>query len=330
MAPTEGARMEGASMEVTSTKASLVANGGVEAESRLTVTLPRFEVETALAEDEAPELVLDVLRATGEEANPERHTISVGWDPADIKKLLQETPGDAITFAFERDELERLIESDTELHGMREKALVLSVAVIAAAGGASTAAAGYDELSPAQRGIATVAQHDELTNAQRGIETPVASSHDELTTQQRGIETPAPAVHDELTAAQRGIEAVTPAVHDELTAAQRGIEAVTPAVHDELTTAQRGIEAVTPAVHDELTLGQRGVPDNVVATPDEATLTQRGIETPAVSGRDTSAAVSDLPSLDPSTAAALGIAGGMGLLIVGAAFVARRRTPHPA
>lgn len=317
-------------MEVTSTKASLVANGGVEAESRLTVTLPRFEVETALAEDEAPELVLDVLRATGEEANPERHTISVGWDPADIKKLLQETPGDAITFAFERDELERLIESDTELHGMREKALVLSVAVIAAAGGASTAAAGYDELSPAQRGIATVAQHDELTNAQRGIETPTASQRDEMTAQQRGIEAVTPAVQDEKTLADRGIAPTVVNQPDEQTLAQRGISPTVTPANDEATLAERGIEPVVAAQRDELTLAQRGVTDDVVATPDEATLAQRGIETPAVSGRDTSAAASDLPSLDPSTAAALGIAGGMGLLIVGAAFVARRRTPHPA
>jgi hypothetical protein len=298
-------------MEVTSTKASLVADGDVGAESRLTVTLPRFEVESALAEDEAPELVLDVLRASGEGPDGERQSISVGWDPADIRKLLQETPGDAITFAFDRNELERLIDQDTELHGMREKALVLSVAVIAAAGGASVAAAGNDELGPQARGIATVAQHDEMTSSQRGIESPAPASQ-----------------KDEMTAQQRGIEAVTPAVHDEMTLADRGIEPTVVSQHDEMTLADRGIEPAVVSQHDEMTLAQRGIPDDVVATPDEATLAQRGIQTPAVSGVETAAA-SDSPTLDPSTAAALGIAGGMGLLIVGAAFVARRHRQEP-
>jgi hypothetical protein len=319
-------------MEVTSTKASLVANGDLEADSRLTVTLPRFEVEAALAEDEAPELVLDVLRASGEGPDGERQSISVGWDPADIRKLLQETPGDAITFAFDRNELERLIDQDTELHGMREKALVLSVAVIAAAGSASVATAGNDELGPQARGIATVVQHDEMTSGQRGIESAAPTSQrDEMTAQQRGIEAVTPAAHDELTLADRGIEPSVVNRPDEATLAQRGIDpAVTPAI-DEQTLAQRGIAPEAVNLPDEMTLAQRGIPDNVVATPDEATLAQRGIQTPAVSGVETAAA-SDAPTIDPSTAAALGIAGGMGLLIVGAAFVARRHReePHPA
>ena len=184
-------------MEVTSTKASLVANGDLEAD-RPTVTLPRFEVEAALAEDEAPELVLDVLRASGEGPDAERHSISVGWDPADIKKLLQETPGDAITFAFDKDALERLISDDTELHGLRDKALVLSVAVVAAAGSAGIAAAGNDEIGSTGRGITPTAQHDELTTGQRGIETVAPAQRDELTNQQRGIEAVTPAAHDEL------------------------------------------------------------------------------------------------------------------------------------
>jgi hypothetical protein len=317
-------------MEVTSTKASLVANGDVEAESRLTVTLPRLEVEAALAEDEAPELVLDVLRATGTGPDVERHTISVGWDPADIKRLLLETPGETITFAFERDELERLVSDDTELHGLREKALVLSVAVVAAAGGASVAAAGNDELGPAARGIATVAQHDEQTATQRGIESGTPSQRDEMTAQQRGIEAVTPAVNDEQTLADRGIQPSVVNRPDEQTLVQRGIDpAVTP-TRDEQTLVQRGITPDAASLPDEQTLAQRGIPDEFVATPDEASLAQRGIQTPAVSAPETAAA-SGGPTIDPSTAAALGLAGGMGLLIVGAAFVVRRqRSLHPA
>jgi hypothetical protein len=334
MAPTEGARKEGASMEVTSTKASLVANGDVEAESRLSVTLPRLEVEAALAEDEAPELVLDVLRATGEGPDVERHTISVGWDPADIKKLLLETPGETITFAFERDELERLVSDDTELHGLRDKALVLSVAVGVAAAGATSAVAGPADPTGPSTGraapAASASTHDELTPTQRGIESPVAFARDELTAEQRGIEAVTPAVNDEQTLADRGIQPSVVNRPDEQTLIQRGIDpAVTPA-NDEQSLVQRGITPDVANLPDEKTLAQRGIPDEFVAKPDEASLAQRGIQTPAVSAPETAAA-SDAPTIDPSTAAALGIAGGMGLLIVGAAFVARRqRAPHPA
>ena len=175
----------------------LVANGDLEADpaNRHTSAL---QWEAALAEDEAPELVLDVLRASGEGPDAERHSISVGWDPADIKKLLQETPGDAITFAFDKDALERLISDDTELHGLRDKALVLSVAVVAAAGGAGIAAAGNDEIGSTGRGITPTAQHDELTTGHGGIETVAPAQRDELTNQQRGIEAVTPAAHDEL------------------------------------------------------------------------------------------------------------------------------------
>jgi hypothetical protein len=297
MAPIEGARKEGASMEVTSTKAALVANGD-ETKSRLSVTLPRSEVEAALAEAEPPELILDVLRATGEESAAEKRKISVAWDPADIEQVLSGTPGDAITFAFERDELERLLADDMELHGLRDKALVLSVVVGVAAAGATSAVAGPSDQTGPPSGRAAPAAS--------------VSSHDEMTREQRGIETAAAAQRDELTSAQRGIESPIASARDELTAAQRGIE-----------------PTVVPA-RDELTAAQRGIPDSAVAKPDEASLADRGIQTPAVSTPEVAAA-SDSPTIDPSTAAALGIAGGMGLLIVGAAFVARRqRAVHPA
>jgi hypothetical protein len=334
MAPTEGARKEGASMEVTSTKAALVANGDVQAKSRLSVTLPRSEVEAALAEAEPPELILDVLRATGEERDAERHKISVKWDPADIEQLLEKTPGDGITFAFERDELEQLLSDDMELHGLRDKALVLSVAVGVAAAGATSAMAGPGDPTGPPTGraapAASVTAHDELTRGQRGIETVAPAQRDELTSQQRGIETVAPAQRDEQTLADRGIEPTVVSAPEEQTLAQRGIEPAVAATPDERTLVDRGIEPAVVPAPDEKTLAQRGIPDNIVAQPDEATLADRGIQTPAVSAPET-AAVSDSPTIDPSTAAALGIAGGMGLLILGAAFVARRqRAPRPA
>jgi hypothetical protein len=321
-------------MEVTSTKAALVANGDVDAASRLSVTLPRSEVEAAIAEPEPPELELDILRATGVEGEVERRKVSVQWDAADIKQLLERMPGDGITFAFERDELERLLSEDVELHGLRDKALVLSVVAGIAAGGASAAAAmpGDPTGPPAGRAApaASVTSHDEMTTEQRGIVTPAPSRADEKTLAERGIDPAVAKAHDELTATQRGIEQPVQPARDELTSVQRGIEQTVQPARDELTTTQRGIEQTVQPARDELTNLQRGIPDEFVATPDERTLVERGIQTPAVSTPEVASA-SDSPMIDPSTAAALGIAGGMGLLIAGAAFVARRqRPPQPA
>jgi hypothetical protein len=319
-------------MEVTSTKAALVVNGDVEAPSRLSVTLPRSEVEAALAEAERPELVLDVLRATGEEGEADRRKISVEWESADIEQLLRQTPGDAITFSFERDELERIMSGDVELHGLRDKALVLSVAVGVAAGGATSAMAmPNDPTGPTSRGapVASVS-HDEQTLQQRGIEAVAPSQRDEATLAERGIEPAAVSQRDEATLADRGIEPTVVSQPDEATLAQRGIEPSVVSRADEATLAQRGIDPTVVPRPDEATLAQRGIPDDFVAKPDERGLVERGIQTPAVSTPETASA-SDSPALDPSTAAALGIAGGIGLLIAGAAFVARRqRPPQPA
>jgi hypothetical protein len=339
-------------MEVTSTKAALVANGDVEAQSRLSVTLPRSEVEAALAEPEPPELILDVLRATGEERDAEQRKISVEWDPADIKLLLEKTPGEGITFSFDRDELDRLLSDDMELHGMRDKALVLSVAVGIAAAGTTSAMAGpgdptgpptgrtapvasvssHDELTPQQRGIETVApsQKDEAGSTARGIEPTVASAPDEAGLTARGIEPTVASAPDEAGLTARGIEPTVASAPDEAGLTARGIEPTVASAPDEAGLTGRGIEPTSVSRPDEATLAQRGIPDSVVGKPDEASLAQRGIQTPAVSTPEVAAA-SDAPTIDPSTAAALGIAGGMGLLIVGAAFVARRqRAMHPA
>ena len=97
------------------------------------------------------------------------------------------------------------------------------------------------------------------------------------------------------------------------------------AIHDEATAAARGVGQTIPGT-DEATLAARGI--ETPATHDEATLVGRGIETPAVVV-DSGSAI-EVPSLDSGTAAAIGGLAGAGLLIVGAAFVARRQRTTPA
>ena len=163
-------------------------------------------------------------------------------------------------------------------------------------------------------------------------------AHDEASTASALAAASGPAV-DEATPAQRGIGQTVPG-NDEATLMARGVDpaiATAMASHGEAATASE--LASLAGIHDETTLAARGV-DQIVPGADEATLTARGIHTPAVHDEGTlvtrgiespavpadSGTSLELPAVDPGTAAAIGGLAGAGLVIVGAAFVARRRT----
>ena len=96
-------------METTSTRAMLVERRELGAEfAAITATIPRSEIEAALSSDIPAELFLDVKRLSGETSAEER-TLSVAWERADLERLLNEARGDAITFSFAHDELERAL-----------------------------------------------------------------------------------------------------------------------------------------------------------------------------------------------------------------------------
>jgi hypothetical protein len=336
-------------MEMTSTKAELVHIRDFP--ESVTATIPRADFEAALGLEEPAELFLEVRGLEGD-AKGESRDVSVTWTKEDLEQLLAETTGPAITLAFDQDELQSILaEPEVDAHGFREKALILTVAAAAAAGsGASVAAAAHNDAGPGSaitpsylavhdeagltaRGISAtplVASHDEAGLAARGIQT--SATHDEATLAARGIDAGSlAATHDEATLAARGIEAGSlPATHDEASLAARGIQ--TSAAHDEATLAARGIEpGSVPATNDEATLAARGIdPGHLAASHDEATLTARGI-TPADTGGDGGITI-DVPTIDATTAAAVGAGvAGLGLLITAAGFAARRqRTAHPA
>jgi hypothetical protein len=171
------------------------------------------------------------------------------------------------------------------------------------AGNVATPAA-HDEASTASELAAPAAIHDEAGAAARGVGQTIPGA-DEAGLTARGLD-PAIATaigaHDEATT---GRDLATPAIHDEAGAAARGVGQTIPGA-DEAGLAARGIEA-SPAAHDE------------------TTLVGRGIESPAVTA-DSGSGSLELPALDAGAAAAIGGLAGAGLLVVGAAFVARRRT----
>ena len=204
-------------MEMTSRQAALVDIRDFS--DGITATIPRAEFAAALTSEEPAELFLELTRPESDD----KADVAVTWSRDELERLLAATTGPTVTLAFKRDELETALdESDVEMHGFRDKALVLSVAAAAAVGGASSAAAAtHDEAGSTARGITPsyLAVHDEATLAARGIEAPVVASHDEATLAARGIETPVAASHDEATLAARGIQPTVAASHDEATLA---------------------------------------------------------------------------------------------------------------
>jgi hypothetical protein len=126
-------------MEVASARAKLV-DFAEEGASPALATLPRREVEEALRyEDGPPELILDVTRWA--DGNEQAGQVSVAWERGDLEELLRKSEGDSVTIAFDPDALLQAFEADVEAHGLREAAAVLAVAIVA--GGAATAGAAY-------------------------------------------------------------------------------------------------------------------------------------------------------------------------------------------
>src|SRR4051794_41119510 len=109
----------------------------------VTATLRRSEIEQAArAGDDSVELLLDVTRGHG--ADVEAHSLAVEWNQADLDRLLREAgDGDEVTIAFDPDEIDAEIDANTdvEAHGLREKALVLSVVAVSALSTAGAAQA---------------------------------------------------------------------------------------------------------------------------------------------------------------------------------------------
>jgi hypothetical protein len=108
----------------------------------VTARLLRSDIEEAARSGAGmAELVLDVRRGHG--ADVEAHSIAVEWSPADLERLLDDGEAEEVTIAFDRDEMAAVMdaEADVEAHGLREKALILSVVAVSAASTAGIAQA---------------------------------------------------------------------------------------------------------------------------------------------------------------------------------------------
>jgi hypothetical protein len=125
-------------MEEVASTPKLVDPAAFDAEGALSATVPRSEIQTALQDDAGADLFLEIARIKNGERDD--RTVKVAWERAELEDLLKRAVGDPITLTFSASEVERMLEADFEAHGLREKALVLTVAAATAAGIAGSAA----------------------------------------------------------------------------------------------------------------------------------------------------------------------------------------------
>src|SRR5438067_147151 len=125
-------------MEEVAGTAKLVDPAAVDANSALTATLPRSDIEAALQDNEGADLFLEIARIQNGERDDRK--IKVAWTHDDLEKLLKQASGDHVSLTFSDDELQRMLDDpDFEAHGFREKALILTVALATAGAGAGFA-----------------------------------------------------------------------------------------------------------------------------------------------------------------------------------------------
>ena len=107
----------------------------------VTATIPRDEIEEALASDQPLDLILDVTRP--KDGGVETTDVTVTWQRSDLESLLAGMDSDAITLSFDRAGLERAIdEPDFEGQGIREVMLLTVAAASASAAMAVSTAQG--------------------------------------------------------------------------------------------------------------------------------------------------------------------------------------------
>ena len=160
-------------MQELSARAALVT--APEVTDGLSTSVSREEVAAALgAADGPPDLILDVTRfSNGDPA--ETRNLVVAWERGDLEELLRQTESDQIVLTFDREAIRQAMEADVEAHGIREKALVLAVAAVAATGAAAQASA---QPGPDDRAVsmATSVGQAEIPYLSHGILTPEAAA----------------------------------------------------------------------------------------------------------------------------------------------------------
>ncbi len=151
----------------------------IPASRAITTIVSRVEIAEALRVS-SPELFLDL------EHGDEQSTVGIRWTHDELEQLLDRTNGDDILFTFDRDQLQ-LAFDDVEAHGLRERALVFTVAVAGALGSSAAIANAAPVIERGSDGAASVATVQALASSSVGgvesnVRTPGLQIGDETST----------------------------------------------------------------------------------------------------------------------------------------------------
>ena len=289
-------------MEEVASTPKLVDPADVDAKSGLTATLPRSDIETALQDEAGADLFLEIARIQNGERDD--RTVKVTWSREELEDLLRRASGDAVTLTFNQDELQRLLDDDVEAHGLREKIVVLSIAAATAASFASASSA--QVLSDGGGTGGNAAAVAMVTDASTGG---VAGSVSGITTDASTSGTTGDAAAPAAAPADGWMSSAESPVPG-----PAGINVIT-----DNTGGQPG--SVAGFATDATTSGQPGSVSGIVSdTGSEATRTPAQ---PAVGGGGSGFSI-------PDSAIEAALAGGLALLITGAAFVTRTQRRRPS
>jgi hypothetical protein len=291
-------------MEEVASTPKLVDPADVDAKGGLTATLPRSDIELALKDDAGADLLLEIARIQNGERDDRK--VRVVWEKSELEDLLRRASGDLITLTFSQAEVERMLDDpDVEAQGLREKVLVLTVAAATAAGFAGSAAAHVLSDGASSGGSAAAVPGFVTDASTSGIPGSVASIATDAST---GGATGAAA--DSAAPADGWMSGVESPVG----ANPAGINVVT-----DNTGGQPG--SVSGFATDATTSGQPGSVTGIVSdTGSEAT---RNPAQPTGVGGGSGFSI-------PDSAIEGALAGGLALLITGAAFVTRTQRRRPS
>jgi len=151
----------------------------IPAPRAVTTIVPRIQIAEALRVS-SPELFLDL------EQGNDRSTVGIRWTHDELEQLLDRASGDDILFTFDRDQLQ-LAFDDVEAHGLRERALVFTVAVAGALGSSAAIANAAPVIERGSDGAASVATVQSLAASSVGgvesnVRTPGLQIGDETST----------------------------------------------------------------------------------------------------------------------------------------------------
>ena len=295
----------------------------------IAATLPRSEVEQAIAGKGDVSLKLEVKARPEGAADFEAHTLEIDWDKADLERMLEQAPGDQVTLTFDAGELADMIEPDVEGHALRERVAVLTVAVAAATAGTAsyvaTTTAHHENTTPAYAYVHSAAPIEQVSDAASGggyaqaastgdaVSRAVANqeaSQGDVMSRQMANQTGPAQVSDAATGGYsqetvQGAEQYAGYQHSAAPSVAAGAEMTD--VHNVVSDAAAGGAAGTELRSDASTGGYTAP-----------------TATPSVGDSGTSFDTPGAPGL---------IAGGIALLITGAALVtgkSRRKDPKPA